>query len=63
MKYVNINEIEPSKDYMRCLVKTNLNREFEVDYYDEYGIFFTDDDGEIGWKGKNELVIYWKEIE
>lgn len=65
MCYIDITKIEPTKEYMRCLVKTNQNRELEVDYYEDYGIFILDNDDEIGWifNGEhNELVTHWKEI-
>jgi len=66
MEYLDISKIEPTKDYCRCEVLTNLGRTIEVDYWDEYGIFLDDSGNEIGWKdnGENpELVVKWREIE
>lgn len=63
MKFIDINKIEPTKEYCRCEVITNLGRIIEVDYYEEWGIFMDDDDGEYGWKGEHtELVIKWREL-
>ena len=67
MCYINILETEPCKVYMKCQIKTDLNRELIAEYYEEYGIFFLNDEDkwEIGWKDNgenNELVTHWKEI-
>lgn len=63
--YINILEKEPFKEYCKCKVITNLGRTVEVDYYNEYGIFWDEDGNELGWinNGENpELVLKWKEI-
>jgi hypothetical protein len=64
MEYLNINITEPTKDYCRCKIITNLGREIEVNYYSEFGIFIDEDD-EYGWIDNGfdpELVVKWKEI-
>ena len=32
MEYLDISKIEPTEDYCRCQVLTNLGRTIEVDY-------------------------------
>lgn len=66
MKWIQITEKEPTKEYCRCEVVTDRDRTLQVDYYEEFGIFTDDDGNELGWKdnGSNpELVIKWREVE
>ncbi len=63
MTWIKIKDQLPS-DGQNCTIKTNLDNEFDANYYDEWGTFFLDEeDKEIGLIITDyapEIVVYWQ---
>lgn len=60
--WIDINEFEPTKNG-KYLVKTDWNREFEANYYNDLGIFYDEHNFEIGWidseDGFKEIITHY----